>query len=159
MLGFGYFDTADRETGERLTNTPAAVEDLKRRLLSRLEASKISLISNDQRWHYIKSCVGPDQKVSLTVTSKAGSEYTYRWPIDKLMGQIEAGFLAEYGGDLHSRWIENSKPRPLSETERVVIEEFSISADSLLKAFAERIGKRLASDHLDEQVDYLTGPK
>lgn len=93
------------------------ISDLEARLKSKSLAPSIRLISVDNRPHFIREAVGTDGKVSLYAHSVVLREYCYRWPLEKIMGQIEGGLLTETGGRLHELWIENSKPKPLSEEE------------------------------------------
>lgn len=120
------FNIRDRETGEQFNHTPEEINDLRARLASKALAPSIRLTSFDNRPHFIREALGSDGKVSLYVHSAVLREYCYRWPLEKIMRQIEGGILTETGGRLHELWIENSKPQPLSEEDQAFLARYPL---------------------------------
>lgn len=149
------FETECRETGEKLTNSPEVIEDLRLRLHSKLDAPKINFISDDKRRHEVIFSVDGENKVSLRIFSAVGNVRNERWQLDKVMSYLEAGFLAEHGKDLHKRWIENSKPKPMTEDQIEQLRRwgFPTTIDETIKVLPKLCGLS------DEMIEGLEAPK
>lgn len=133
------FETESRETGERLTNSPEEIEKLRLRLHSRLNAKDINFISDDKRRHEVISSVDNEKKVSLRIFSAVGNARNERWDLEKVLRYLESGFLAEWGGDLHNLWIDNSKPKPMTaeQIEQLRRWGFPTTIDEMIKTLPE----------------------
>lgn len=137
------FETECRDTGERLTNSSEDIESLRLRLHSKHDAAKISFISDDKRRHEVISCVDSEHKVSLRISSAVGNVRNERWHLEKVIRYLEAGFLAEWGKDLHNRWIENSKPVPMTEEQIAQLRRwgFPTTIDEMIQALPKILGR------------------
>ena len=130
------FETEDRDTGKKMEDAPENIDAVKARLRSDNSVG-MEFITADKRTILVAVPLKDDGKISLRIRTIIGRERLERWPLSKLELQLESGFLTEKWGELHDRWIENSKPRPLSPEAKEFLEKHPITINSIVSAIAK----------------------
>ncbi|MBY3151397.1 hypothetical protein HFO56_03215 [Rhizobium laguerreae] len=108
-----YFDTKDRHTGQLLTESAETIADIKRRLRSN-DVRHMLFCGNDRRTHMLDQSFPDEKLVTLWTTTTTGNERRERWSFAKFESYLDGGLIGLSYGDLHNRWIEEAKPKPLS---------------------------------------------
>lgn len=106
------FDVHDPITGKRASESEATIADLKRRLRAN-DVHMLKFCGFDHRTHVLDWSDPASNTVALWTTTSYGSERREKWTFSKFENYLEGGLIGVRGGELHQKWIESSKPKPL----------------------------------------------
>lgn len=117
------FNTLDPDSSKRITESRETVAEIIAGLKSGIGA-ELALISDDGRSHVVDLVLPGESRVRVEIISAVGNSRKETWSFGKFESFLSAGFLSVRDGSVHRKWIENSRPKPLSDEAKASINDF-----------------------------------